>query len=491
MKAQQITIGMVGLAAAASFAATSEARLGPVFSLDDNPAFPVSSNPGLVPGYGAEDPFGIFLAPGLAPSPTLGGFGPHGDAFIFSPGPAVNVLPTIDTFTGLPWSYLDAYSNNSAYDVDGNVAFSQGRTFNLMFSVDRITQGISGDVMGEAAAGEQAADIFITTKPFKSPADFAGSLPFDAGYVGVLGAPTSAGPGSNRLFFDEDKDFGLIPGPGPFQPREADNIDAFELRNMDVVGQQVPTSNAYHSINPDEAFNKHLATGATLPYTPSDIYATPAFSPFSQLFAREHHIFGSGNPPFVADQGVAIGEDVDALVIWDADDFIPDVIIADGVDGAIFPPQPLVEPGRDFALFSLSPGSQILFNLNNQGIQVGPADVFFTDFNGSFALYASGLDLGLNTGGALEIDNLDALEVVLTGDANLDGRVDLLDLSILASSFGGVGDWRQGDFNGDGLVNLLDLSALASNFGGSTGAVPEPAVATLLGLGLLAVGRRR
>lgn len=49
-----------------------------------------------------------------------------------------------------------------------------------------------------------------------------------------------------------------------------------------------------------------------------------------------------------------------------------------------------------------------------------------------------------------------------TGDANGDNVVDLLDLSILASQWGGGGG---ADFNGDGVVDLLDLSILASAWG--------------------------
>ncbi|WP_428388974.1 hypothetical protein [Mucisphaera sp.] len=50
----------------------------------------------------------------------------------------------------------------------------------------------------------------------------------------------------------------------------------------------------------------------------------------------------------------------------------------------------------------------------------------------------------------------------LVGDANLDGWVNILDLSILGDRFGeSVGGWSEGDFNSDGVVDLEDLSSLA------------------------------
>ena len=95
------------------------------------------------------------------------------------------------------------------------------------------------------------------------------------------------------------------------------------------------------------------------------------------------------------------------------------------------------------------------------------------------------------------------------GDANFDGTVNALDLSILGVNWlaavgGGSAD---GDFNAAGTVNALDLSILGSNWlvgasdGGMSfndaiatmplGGIPEPASLGLLGAGCLFLMRRR
>ncbi|WP_428389125.1 family 10 glycosylhydrolase [Mucisphaera sp.] len=74
------------------------------------------------------------------------------------------------------------------------------------------------------------------------------------------------------------------------------------------------------------------------------------------------------------------------------------------------------------------------------------------------------------------------------GDANRDGAVDLIDLSILAERFGGSGVWADGDFNGSRTVDLADLSVLATSFGFDRVnglAVPSPGLGGLMLMGLL------
>ncbi len=99
----------------------------------------------------------------------------------------------------------------------------------------------------------------------------------------------------------------------------------------------------------------------------------------------------------------------------------------------------------------------------------------------------------------LGVNNIIKMHYLL-GDANDDGRVDVIDLGILATNYGCGSEltWGQGDFNGDGWVDVCDLGFLASHYNISENAssnhmtnnVPEPTELTLLILGGLTVDRK-
>jgi len=80
----------------------------------------------------------------------------------------------------------------------------------------------------------------------------------------------------------------------------------------------------------------------------------------------------------------------------------------------------------------------------------------------------------------------------IIGDADRNGKVDFQDYLALESTFGSnVTPGTGADFDKNGIVDFQDYLALEANFGFGTVAAPEPMTLSLLGLGGLALIRRR
>ena len=113
---------------------------------------------------------------------------------------------------------------------------------------------------------------------------------------------------------------------------------------------------------------------------------------------------------------------------------------------------------------------------------------------GAFTIASDGI-VGL---GCWNVSNLYATGnvtlTILGGDANLDGKVDINDLTIVLANYNRIGmTWTQGEFTGDGTVDINDLTIVLANYGQSAGAaadvgvgaVPEPSAVAVLASGLI------
>ena len=103
---------------------------------------------------------------------------------------------------------------------------------------------------------------------------------------------------------------------------------------------------------------------------------------------------------------------------------------------------------------------------------------------------------GMNTPAFFAIDNDNSESTFLPGDANLDGRVDDIDATILAANWltPATATWGHGDFDASGTVDQDDLDLMAANWqkttldilasaSTSTSSVPEPAGFVMLLIG--------
>lgn len=162
-----------------------------------------------------------------------------------------------------------------------------------------------------------------------------------------------------------------------------------------------------------------------------------------------------------------------------------------------------------FAVFGILNGQAGNIGVNDKAItyflSIDPNAVQGTQHSYKFNRFDASIDMGLGEStGTFSIPDIvgSSFWVAFRGDANLDGKVSLLDLNTLGKNFGQSGSsWEDADFNQDGTVSLDDLNLLGGNWGqeisfsasesSEQSVVPEPSTLLLLLIGGFGVIRSR
>ena len=339
---------------------------------DEGPPDPISldrASPSVAGGFGSTpgDIYDMLPTGPIPPPPAPGTLGYDNGG----PGPIVHIG---DFSYGLVGGALG--DNNDGHS-NGEINPFQNQ-LSIYFSGDDLSLGGLGtDYRHQAVRSQAAGDRFmlngVTTL---SPAAVMGG----AGPSGVIGPLLPGGLGNSpiNLLNANQHRYHEIPSIGPaafntFVPPAGatamDDMDALELTPIDLDGSMTHTAAdtpIYFSLDP---------ISPSLLGSPADIQVTPPGAGAYGLYAAD------------AILGLAPGDDVDALAVWD----LATPLVAD--------------PGLDYALFSLAPGSP---TLTLGGFSA--ADIFVTDFTGANALYLTAGSLGM-----LPTDNIDALDVEFFG----------------------------------------------------------------------------
>jgi len=280
---------------------------------------------------------------------------------IFTIGPTV-VLPGVGPVFGGPPA-------TDFVNVDG---FSFGHTpqgfathVGLEFSVAPFSFGAPGSAVAAEAAGAGLG-------PGDEPADI---------YFGPV-----PGPGNVQVFDgDGAANPGTAPGIGliePFPSAGGDDVDGYDARVFIEDASAIYFSVDPASLGPPPGFAD-----------PGDVYLTLAPGPgYDTIPPAALYAPGPGPVGVAGSLQLAVGDNVDALVVVDDGDFA-------------FTPSGVA---TDLILFSLDPASPSFTTAGSPYFGAGAGDVLFVDNAGGAGVFAPGTSLGL-TGG----DDLNALDLRL------------------------------------------------------------------------------
>jgi fibronectin-binding autotransporter adhesin len=224
----------------------------------------------------------------------------------------------------------------------------------------------------------------------------------------------------------------------------------------------------------------------------------------------------SGSSPHVRTLGVAtLGASGTILFAPGASPANSNLLSIGSVNFAGTPTTPLglLDMGNSDAIIRNTPVTDIAGEIasaynngswNGSGIGSAMAQAIAADNSNLHKIalgYAAASDLNVGSFDGQAVSGSQVLvKYTWSGDANLDGVVNSLDLNALATNFGASNPlWDQGDFNYGGSVGIDDFNLLAMNFGQTAplsslplGAlVPEPASLALLALITCSLKRSR
>jgi hypothetical protein len=267
----------------------------------------------------------------------------------------------------------------------------------LFFSVDRASAGFAPTVIRDEFSNEDAqGDVFAIDMSLQFPSPY---LEYDEESLGLDG------------FFS------------------GDDIDALGVRETNDVGAAIGYGFEYSSL---WRFSTKVGQpGFKLAGAPN----LDGVTPDDIIIGLTDEIFASG----VGDIGLAPGDAIDALSLMDV---TPD---ASDPRGYRDEPNGVLDPGMDFAMFSLDPFSPSVLTAA-QGGTLSPADILITDFTGIYGLGFQASELGL-----LPADNVDALSILPEPGAFL-----------LVMVGGGVVIFRRRRFSGALSVALVSGLLLAA-----------------------------
>ncbi len=231
----------------------------------------------------------------------------------------------------------------------------------IYFSGDRASQGVTGTEYRTEVNNLQAAGDRFVVNGFTVASPAAA---FAACTATTIGPPVFPTRPINILSVNQDR-YNEIPSIGASvlnRLRYLDNLDALELSLFDINGDQIHDFPIYFTVD---------KVGPSHPGGPADILYSPPGAPIFSVFAG------------AAQLGLTNRDNVDALAVWDTN--------GNGKADA----------GTDYAIFSLDRGSPSLGTSS-------AADLFVTDFGGTFCPFLRAKSLGMN-----HCDNVDAVDVEL------------------------------------------------------------------------------